>query len=282
MKKLFNMYVKRHFIHSQEAAGFPLQPIHKKFLFLSFALLTVLAPLCAQPLQNLQDITAGCATPRIGPTGPTGPTGPSGSTGATGSTGVTGPIGPTGPLGPPGPVGPPGLLGPTGPTGPTGPAGPTGLPGPSGAMGPISDFGFVYNTSGESAQNVPFLGTVSFDSVGPLTSNISFDGIDTVTLNATGVYQALFTIMGTPTGTANPVLGFALLQNNSVLPMSYMVTGATGAITAVAETSGQAIFSALAGDTVRVINFQPGVTVNLQQTGVAPGTNATLVILRLQ
>lgn len=119
----------------------------------------------------------------VGPTGPQGPTGASGLglTGPTGAQGIQGPTGAsitgaqgaTGVQGPTGPTGPSGLgsTGPTGAsglgfTGPTGAQGSTGSAGPTGASGPSNTNQDLYTYS-----------------------NVSFSGVNTNNLTATGYVQ---------------------------------------------------------------------------------------------
>lgn len=80
-------------------------------------------------LINVDELTIGTDTLRLGPQGPRGPAGPQGQRGP------VGPLGPQGLTGSRGPIGSVGTSGAQGPRGIQGPPGPTGEPGPQGIPG---------------------------------------------------------------------------------------------------------------------------------------------------
>lgn len=127
-----------------------------------------------------------------GPTGPQGPTGPLGLLGVTGDVGVSGTIGETGVTGDVGAGGPDGETGPAGGIGVTGPTGAIGETGPTGAIGAglgisvfllVSKTQFISQVIAPSTTTLVDFGTVSFTS-----GTISYDGINTITIDRAGLY----------------------------------------------------------------------------------------------
>ncbi|MDK2587553.1 hypothetical protein QOZ83_17120 [Romboutsia sedimentorum] len=160
---------------------------------------------------------------QIGPTGPTGAQGPQGETGPIGATGYTGtqgligetgaqgPIGETGPIGATGYTGYTGEIGPTGYTGYTGEIGPTGYTGYTGEIGPTGYTGYTgeIGPTGPTGSILTSSITLNIDNNQTLDNNnnviwnlvnnigtafsITPPG-DTVTINQTGIYLAIWAI----------------------------------------------------------------------------------------
>ena len=123
----------------------------------------------------------GC--PKKGDTGPRGPTGLTGPTGDPGGpTGETGPTGERGPTGPPG--GPTGSVGLTGPTGAIGPTGPNTL----GSNSIASYYSMI-------TQPISDLSTTTFTYNSTIVQrNVSLVGGSSMTVGATGIYEAWYSV----------------------------------------------------------------------------------------
>lgn len=118
--------------------------------------------------------------------------GPTGLAGATGSTGATGPTGITGPTGDAGNTGATGIIGATGfrgHNGPTGATGHIGLTGP--ALRPIPAY---CNVTLNKAVNtfVAIGGSTPFNTVNVISSNVHFNGSNTITVDLAGIYRITF------------------------------------------------------------------------------------------
>jgi hypothetical protein len=130
----------------------------------------------------------------IGATGSTGVTGPTGATGSTGVTGPTGATGSTGVTGSTGATGSTGVTGSTGATGPTGVTGPTGATGPTGPTGVLSSANAAYYADSVSTNTIASKAAIKFN-LSESLHNISFSNSTTFTIQESGVYLMICTIL---------------------------------------------------------------------------------------
>jgi hypothetical protein len=206
----------------------------------------------------------------IGATGQTGATGTTGSQGEAGTTGATGATGSQGTEGATGATGPTGPEGPAGPTGATGTAGATGATGATGPAGGLSQFAFIYNTTGrvvEIGEDIPF------SSNGVLTAGINHApdaaGIELV---EAGTYEITFSVSGTEPNQ------MAIFVNGNPVPGGIYGSGA-----GTQHNTGQAIVAVGAGSVVTIRNHVSASAVGLATPigGTGPNSNASVVIEKL-
>ncbi|PGU89243.1 collagen-like triple helix repeat-containing protein [Bacillus cereus] len=187
-----------------------------------------------------------------------------------------GPTGPQGPQGNTGAQGPQGNTGATGEQGPTGPQGNTGAQGPTGATLPITAASVsVYNPF--SSQVVNPSAAIQFNETNFL-QNLSFNGSDTITILATGVYKLEFfvSIASTP-APPTPTLLLFTINGDPLISGNGM-----GIVTTGGEISTSLIISLAAGDQIQVINTSNApLNIPALYSGVFATESATLNLYRL-
>ncbi|MBP1906491.1 hypothetical protein J2Z32_003153 [Paenibacillus turicensis] len=215
--------------------------------------------------------------------GPTGQRGLQGNPGATGAmgvaglTGATGATGVTGEAGIAGATGATGVAGITGATGATGATGEAGITGATGATGSVSPLLQPFADASIGAQTVdPQNFVTNFVSV--VNNGISFDNVNTFTINNAGVYYL------------NVTLNF---EGGAITESSFSLTidGNTAAYVAPSTNSdnaGQISIIRVAfcpvGTTIQVINssqFSVSFSEGLTATGTIPGSAGHFCLFRL-
>jgi hypothetical protein len=200
-----------------------------------------------------------------GPAGATGPAGPQGSTGQAGPAG--------GEAGVAGPAGPQGATGPAGAPGAAGVPGAAGATGPAGTVLAFAEFYAIMPS--DNPLPVPVGGAVNFPNVGPsdLSGAIFQSSSSSIVLSQTGTYQVTFQVPVTEAGQLELEVGG--------FDETYTIVGRATATSQIAET---ALVTAIAGETLEVIN-PPGESNALtitQSAGGADPVSASLIIERLQ
>ena len=176
---------------------------------------------------------------------------------------IAGAAGPVGPAGPQGATGTPGARG---AVGPPGPAGPPGLSGSG-----LSDYGYVYNTGG---QTVAVEADVVFASNGVLSAGITHGlGDSAITILNAGDYKVAFIVSGVEPNQ------FALFVNGAPVAAAIYGSGA-----GTQQTSGQAIITLAAGDALTLRNHSSAAAVTLQTLagGIQANANVSLLIEKLK
>jgi hypothetical protein len=207
---------------------------------------------------------SSCAKPAPGCSDLRGPRGLQGVKGKTGAAGRVGASGVTGSSGVQGPQGVQGATGAAGAAGAAGPAGATGATGPGGS----SEYGYVYNTSG---QTVAIGGAITFDSSGVLAGIVHAPGSATITIVNAGTYEVTFSV----SSTGEPYQVGMHIDGTLVPGSDYGTAAATGG-----ESAGQAIVTVAAGSTLTIVNDASAAAFSLAATigGTQTTTNASVMI----
>jgi hypothetical protein len=197
----------------------------------------------------------------MGLTGSTGPIGPTGATGATGSTGNVGSTGATGTTG---------STGPTGSAGATGATGPAGATGATGATATALGYAYIYNTT---QQTLSAEEAIVFSTNGPLSGVTHTASTSSIVVTNAGTYAIHFLVYG------NAANQFTLFVNG-VANTSTIYGATTG------QTSGQAILTLSAGDSLSLVNHTStgilgNVIIGLSIGGSQTSINASVLIVRL-
>jgi hypothetical protein len=135
----------------------------------------------------------------------------------------------------------------------------------------LSDYGYVYNTGG---QTVAVEADVVFASNGPITAGITHAlGDSAVTVVNAGDYKVTFIVSGVEPNQ------FALCVNGAPVASAIYGSGA-----GTQQTNGQAIITLAAGDAVTLRNHTSAAAVTLQTLagGTQANANVSLVIEKLK
>ena len=144
------------------------------------------------------------------------------------------------------------------------------LAGGTGGTG-LAEYAFIFNNNG---QTIPVRENVVFDSIGVITSGITYVvGTDVITVNTPGDYEIIFTV------TTNEPSQFAVFRNGSLVDGSLYGSSSSGE----QQNSGQFIVTLDAGDRLVLRKWISSSTVTLPifTGGTQDIINASIILKKL-